>query len=305
MSLKYTEQNHPYIDLGDGYKICLYEDRCNHGEEFERRARELLNETPDRIEKCMADYRAMVTADPDLSVPFDDDYTKLFLRGGSFDPAGTYDLLKNCSRQKIATPEYFGRVANVMHVFEEGLVWLLPEKDEDGASVVVVESGKKWNTSKVSLLELNTAVNAVVAGLIKSQETQLHGCKLLFDVKGIGMSQIRQFTPKSTAITLSLMDNCSPIRILQSNTVNNDFVYNFLYSIMKPLLSKTMREKTFIFGKDFDALHKNISPKILPPRFGGTSTAPSYDGRLLGEMLLHYDDWLQQMHGYGYKRKEK
>ncbi|XP_058823565.1 clavesin-1-like isoform X2 [Topomyia yanbarensis] len=299
MSLKYDDKNHPFIDLGNGFQIILFEDRCKHGKEFESKARLAINETPENVKNGMEEIRRLVAADGRFNLPFEDDwYVNTYLRVGEYDPQETYSILQATGAQKAKNWEYFGSVASIRHVFDEGLVWIVPERDEDGAVIIVVESGKKWNPSKVSLVQLNTAVNAVVSVLMQSEEAQLHGYKMIFDVDGLSMTQIVQFTPHSTAIMLDLMDRCSPIRVLHAHTINNGMVYNVLFSIMKPLMSKKMREKQIIHGRNRASLAKYISPKVLPPRYGGTSKAPEYDGRLLGDLMMHYDEWMQSMYQY-------
>ncbi|XP_058454585.1 clavesin-1-like [Malaya genurostris] len=304
MALKYSESKHPYIDLGNGFQITFFEDRCKHGEDFESKARRAINETPENVPKAMAELRRLVVADGRFNIPYESDwYINTYLRSGSYDPQETYNILQATGTQKSKNREYFGSVASIRHVFEEGLVWVVPERDEDGAVIIVVESGKKWNPAKVSVVQLNTAVNAVISIFLNSVEAQLHGYKLIFDMDGLSMKQIVQFTPQTTAIMLDLMDRCSCIRLLQVHTVNNGMVYNMVVSIMKPLMSKSMREKQIFHGRNMASLAKFISPKVLPPKYGGTSKAPPYDGRLLGDLLLHYDEWMLKMHNYGFKRK--
>lgn len=153
---------------------------------------------------------------------------------------------------------------------------------------------ERWNPSKASVVDLNAAVTVVFAVLTTSVEAQLHGCILLFDVDGLSMSHIMQFTPKSTGIMLTLIEKCSPIRVLTTQTINTGAIYNFLYAIIKPLQTKRMREMTVLHGRNLETLGKYISPEILPPRFGGTSKAPLCEGKLFAELMMQYDSWIEK-----------
>ncbi|XP_062564142.1 alpha-tocopherol transfer protein-like isoform X1 [Armigeres subalbatus] len=305
MSLNFTEHKVPYIDLGDGYQICLQDRCCAHGPEIERQARQKINETPENVERGMKEMHRLVAADPALYVPTELEwYLKVYLRASKFDAKEAFSTVQSNAKLKMKNPEYFVTPVDVRHVYEEELIWVLPERNHDGAVVVVIESGKRWKTSKVSLVELNAAVNAVIAVLAHSEEAQLHGCILLFDMEGLSMSHIMQFTPKATGIMLTLIEKCSPVRVLTTQTINTSAVYNFLFAIIKPLQSKRMREISILHGRDLTNLSKYISPEILPPRFGGTSKAPHCDGRLFAELMMQYDSWMKTtLLPFGYTRK--
>ncbi|XP_065073704.1 alpha-tocopherol transfer protein-like isoform X2 [Ochlerotatus camptorhynchus] len=305
MSLKVNEENIPYIDLGGGYKVCLQDAACAHGEDFEKKARLKINETPENLKRGLEEMRRLIAADPELCVPSDGDwYLKLYLRAAHYDAQEACSILQANSKLKLKNPEYFTSSATLKHVFEEGMVWILPERNHDGSVIIVIESGSRWNPAKVSIVELNAAVNAVIAVLASSEEAQLHGCILLFDVEGLSMSHIMQCTPKSTGIMLTLIEKCSPIRILTTQTINTGLIYNFLFAIIKPLQTKRMREMSILHGKNLAPLGKYISPEILPARFGGTSKAPLCEGRLFAELMMLYDPWMEKSFlPYGYTRK--
>lgn len=158
----------------------------------------------------------------------------------------------------------------------------------------ILNETERWNTSKVTVEELNSAVSALVGVLTLSEEAQLHGVKLLFDMEGLAMSHIMQFTPKSTGIMLHLIENCSSVRTVNTHTINAGMIYNMLYAIIKPLQSKRMREMMVIHGSKISSLAKYINPKILPARFGGTSKAPICQGRVFAELMMCYDEWLSK-----------
>ncbi|XP_021705637.1 alpha-tocopherol transfer protein-like isoform X1 [Aedes aegypti] len=305
MTLKYNEKNHPYVDLGSGYQICLQDDSCGHGAELEAKARQFINESPQNLTRGLEELRRLIGTDPDLNVPIESDwYLNVYLRAGLYDAQNAFAILQANSKQKAKTPEYFAPIKSLRHVYEEGVVWILAERDEDGAPVIVVESGKRWNTSKVTVEELNSAVSALVGVLTLSEEAQLHGVKLLFDMEGLAMSHNMQFTPKSTGIMLHLIENCSSVRTVNTHTINAGMIYNMLYAIIKPLQSKRMREMMVIHGSKISSLAKYINPKILPARFGGTSKAPICQGRVFAELMMCYDEWLSKtLLPFGYTRK--
>lgn len=144
MSIKFNARNHPYIDLGDGYQLCFNEDRCTHGERFELETRNSINETPQNMKAGVAELQRLIASDPDLCVPTEESsYLTVYLRASKYDPQEAFNLIREGFRQRVENGELFTSPATVRHVYDEGLVWVLPERDEDGAVVVVVETGSE------------------------------------------------------------------------------------------------------------------------------------------------------------------
>lgn len=51
MSIKYTENKLPYIDLGNGYQMKLETDEKDLTEDDKKKAKEELRETPEIVER--------------------------------------------------------------------------------------------------------------------------------------------------------------------------------------------------------------------------------------------------------------
>lgn len=129
-------------------------------------------------------------------------------------------------------------------------------------------------------------------------DAQRNGCKVLFDVDGISMSQISHFTPSSSNFLFDLIEKCTPIVTNGMHTVNNGMMYNVLFAILKPFMSRELRGKTYMHGKNWNSLTKYISPKCLPPKYGGTLEAPDCDGMALAKLLQHYEGYFLGEHAF-------
>ncbi|EAT40113.1 AAEL008121-PA [Aedes aegypti] len=153
MSLKFTEENIPYVDLGDGYRICLQDNRCSHGADVEKQARLNINETPENEKRGLEEMRRLIATDPHLYLADDADwYLKVYLRVAKYDPKEAFSILQANLKLKSKNPEYFVSSASVRHVFEEGLVWVLPERNHDGSIIVVIECGTTNRTTTGRLI---------------------------------------------------------------------------------------------------------------------------------------------------------
>lgn len=102
---------------------------------------------------------------------------------------------------------------------------------------------EKWNTSKVSIIELIAAIRISLECALLDPETQLHGVKVIFDTEGLSMSQIAQNTPKHACMILDWVQKACPFRLRGVHVVNNSMLFNILFAIFKPFVSKELREK--------------------------------------------------------------
>ncbi|XP_065094086.1 clavesin-1-like [Ochlerotatus camptorhynchus] len=303
MSIKRNEKDYPYIDLGQGYTIHVQADEFTDPE-LKAKAEKELNETPENVEKALTELRNLLKAEKDLFVPVENDsFLVTFLRPCLYDSAKAFQMIQYVYRLKAKSSEYYENTPNpssVRHVFDEEMIWFMPERDADGAALCVVEVGKKWNTSKVSIIELIAAIRISVECALLDPETQLHGIKVIFDTEGLSMSQIAQNTPKHACMILDWVQKACPFRLQGVHVVNNSMLFNILFAIFKPFISKELREKIFFHNKDWKSLAKQISPSCLRPKYGGSLPAPEYEGRLLGDFLQLYDKHFDTLDSYGY-----
>ncbi|XP_062553092.1 alpha-tocopherol transfer protein-like [Armigeres subalbatus] len=303
MSIKRDEKDIPFIDLGDGFKIYVQADEYTDPV-LKAKAKAELNETPETVEKALSELRCLLKEEKNLFIPVENDsFLVMYLRPNHYDVQKTFQMIQNAYRLKSKSKEYYEHTPNpssIRHVFDEGMIWFMPERDTDGAALCVVEVGKKWNTSKVSIVELIATIRICVECALLDPETQLHGIKVIFDTEGLSMSQIAQNTPKHACMILDWVQKACPFRLRGVHVVNNSMLFNILFAIFKPFISKELREKIFFHNKDWKSLTKQISPSSLRPKYGGSLAAPEYKGRLLGDFMQLYDKHFDTLDSYGY-----
>ncbi|EAT40112.1 AAEL008132-PA [Aedes aegypti] len=297
MTVKFNEKNHPYVDLGDGLTICL--NRAAYFDDVElRRNAELSEETA----RALAEFRRLTEANRNLNVAVDQNNwaVMLYLRCYNNDVKRSFALMDYGYRLLHRITDYTIPFGQVKHVFEEGLIRYLPNCDEDGAVVFIVEMSRRWNPSKISLQEFIAAIRVGGLALMLNPDAQRNGCKVLFDVDGLSMSHVSHFTPRSSNFLFDLIEKCTPIVTKGMHTVNNGMMYNVLFAILKPFMSKELRSKTYMHGKNWSSLAKHISPKCLPPQYGGTMELPDSYRPALAKLLQHYEGYFKEYNSYGY-----
>lgn len=146
MSIKRNEQDYPYIDLGNDYKIYVQADEYTDPQ-LKARAERELNETPENVERSLAQLRELLRAEKSLFVPTESDsFLVKYLRPCCYDAEKAFQMIQAAYRLKIKGGEYYKNTPNpssVRHVFDAGMVWFMPEKDADGAVLCVVEVGSE------------------------------------------------------------------------------------------------------------------------------------------------------------------
>ncbi|XP_055598961.1 clavesin-1-like [Uranotaenia lowii] len=304
MSIKQDDKDYFYIDLGQGYEIKVQADEYTDPALKAKAAAE-INESPEVMERALTELREQLRNEPGLFLPLESDAFLLrFLRPNRYSVEDTLKMIRCAYRLKQRSKEYYENTPNpssVRHVFDLGMIWFMPERDSDGAAICVVEVGKKWDTSKVSIVELIAAIRICVEAALLDPETQLCGMKVIFDTEGLSMSQIAQNTPKHACMILDWVQKACPFRLKGVHVVNNSMLFNVLFAIFKPFISKELREKIFFHNKDWKSLTKQINPDCLRPKYGGTCAAPEYEGRLIADFLQHYDKYFDTLDTYGYQ----
>ncbi|KAL9697663.1 hypothetical protein quinque_001104 [Culex quinquefasciatus] len=157
-----------------------------------------------------------------------------------------------------------------------------------------------WDTSKVSLVEFIAAIRLTGIATMLHRNAQQNGVQLILDVDGLSMGQITNFTPRCCSYLFSLMDYCTPVVTKGLHVVNNGMLFNVLFSTLKPFMSRDLRSKTVMHGKSWHSLAKHIKPRFLPPKYGGSSSAPDYDGELFAKLFQHYEGYFNEYDSYGF-----
>ncbi|XP_053697210.1 alpha-tocopherol transfer protein-like [Sabethes cyaneus] len=304
-SIKFDENNAPYIHLTEDYCIRLESDEFTDAKSKEKAARE-LRETPEVVAEAFKVLRARLQEEKSLYVPIEDDaFLVKFLRPCKYYPESAFALIQRYYRFKLKHPEICKDLlpATVKHVYEEGLVFFQPLRDQNGSRILVLEVGKKWKPSKVPLNDLFRAMQVALEAGMTEPRTQLNGAIVILDMDGLSLSQIIQFSPRFAAMAVEWVQECTAMRLKAIHVVNNSYLFNMLFTIFKPFLSDKLKKRITFHNRDWASLSAQIDPGCLRPRYGGTLETPEFEGRLIGELLTLYQKDYEIANSYGYTKK--
>lgn len=136
-------------------------------------------------------------------------------------------------------------------------------------------------------------------------ETQVHGAVVIFDMDGLSLQQTWQFTPSFAKRIVDWLQDSVPMRIKGIHIVNQPKIFQIVFALFKPFLREKLRNRIYFHGSDFESLHKHISPKHLPPNYGGTSQIPRVDGNQWFGMLEQCDREYKAINSYGLRKPIK
>jgi len=299
-TIKYDDNNLPYIDLGNGVAIRMEKEEAP--EWALEKARQELREEPEIMEKAIKELRELLQNEKHLKLPINDEYMKMFLRPCHYYPESALKRLKNFYHMKFkyGAPCLDIVPAKVRNVFGDDLLSLLPNRDQHGRRVLIMEAGKKWKPSRVPLIDMFRGIQLTVLGSMVEPTSQICGAIVIIDMEGLPMSHIMQFTPSFASMLLDYVQECICMRLKAVHIVNNSYIFNMLFAIFKPFIREKLRKRIFFHGKDWKSLAAHIDEELLPSKYGGTTTWELPPGKVLGEFFECYSSDYEQADSYGF-----
>lgn len=164
---------------------------------------------------------------------------------------------------------------------------------------------ERWKHKEVSLDEVFKGCVIFLEAATLEPETQVHGAVVIFDMNGLSMQQVWQFTPAFAKRIVDWLQDSVPLRIKAIHIVNQPKIFNVVFALFKPFLREKLRNRIYFHGSDLASLHKHMSPKCLPAAYGGNSEFPRVDGDQWYDMLQQCDREYKAINSYGLKKTSK
>uniref|UniRef100_T1GTB0 CRAL-TRIO domain-containing protein n=1 Tax=Megaselia scalaris TaxID=36166 RepID=T1GTB0_MEGSC len=284
--VKFDDNQAGYIDLGTGKIRLEKEEPAEWAVEI---ARKELRETPENVEKAIAELKELLQQQKHLYVPLDDDYMKMFLRPCHFYPEGALKRLVNFYHMKLKYKDSCEDIlpASLKHVFAEGILTLFPKRDQHGRRILCLEAGKKWKPSKVPLNDIFKGIQLTVMGAMAEPTSQICGAVVIIDMEGLPLSHITQFTPGFAIMLLDYVQECICLR---------------LKGVHVPFIKEKLRKRIFFHGKDFNSLAKHIDRSCLPAKYGGNMECELPPGPALGDFFDCYRKDFEMANSFGFTK---
>lgn len=132
-------------------------------------------------------------------------------------------------------------------------------------------------------------------------ETQVCGAVVIFDMDGLSLNQVWQFTPAFARRIVDFLQESMPLRLKGLHVINQPKIFNMVFAMFKPFLKEKLRNRIYFHGSDQSSFHKHISPECLPTHYGGTLSIPRVRGDQWYELLMQCDKEYEAINSFGYK----
>lgn len=123
------------------------------------------------------------------------------------------------------------------------VVNVLKERDHKGRRVLIIGVGSTWNPSEIHIDRLFRILYLLHLAAMFEPETQIRGIVVVMDYKGAEMKQISAFTPFFAMKLISFLQDALPMRLKEIHIVNNPYLFNIIWYIIKPLLRSKLRNR--------------------------------------------------------------
>ncbi|XP_065164334.1 clavesin-1 isoform X3 [Atheta coriaria] len=293
----------PSIKIGD-FVLSLEMEQLSP--EMQEVARKELRETPENREEGITKLRELLKGETDLSCPYDNDaWLVRFLRPCKFYPESAHALVKRYYAFKVKHENvYKGLLPSTeTNIFDHNILVVLPNRDQFGRRILIIELGKKWKHNKCSLDEVFKGVVLYLEAAMLEPQTQVAGAVVIFDMDGLTLQQTWQFTPPFAKRIVDWLQDAIPCRVKNLHIINQPYIFNMVFALFKPFLREKLKSRIIFHGTDRKSLYKYMDPKCLPSCYGGTLEIPRVNGSQWLELLQMCDEEYKKINSYGYKKK--
>lgn len=293
----------PSLKLGD---FTLELELGPPSAELQEVAKRELRESPELQKEALARLKELLAAESDLKIPLDNQAWLIrFLRPCKYYPESALKLVQNYYSFKVKHSNVYDNLkpSRERNIFEQNILTVLPNRDQHGRRILIIELGKKWKHNKCNLDEVFKGCVLYLEAAMLEPTTQIAGAIVIFDMDGLSFQQTLQFNPPFAKRIVDWLQDAMPLRIKNIHIVNQPYVFNMVFALFKPFLREKLKSRIIFHGTDRKSLHQYISPKCLPDCYGGTLQITRVTGPQWLELLLMCDQEYEAINSYGYKKK--
>lgn len=269
-------------------------------------AAEELRETPEIVAKALEELKQLLKNDDTIHFRDDDEFLMIFLRPCKFYAESAYALMKRIAEFKKKNHELLD---NLMPEDEREsftnhkVVNVLTDRDHLGRRVLVVNTGALWDPSKVTTDSIFRMFYLIHQAALLEPESQIRGVVVIMDYEGLGMKQVRAFSPTFSFRLLSFIQDAMPLRLKEVHMVKQPYIFNLVWTMFKPFIKEKLGKRIHFHGSKMASLHKFMDPSCLPENYGGKLPAINYSGKEWFPCIEEFDDHFRAMNTYGFVKK--
>lgn len=192
-------------------------------------------------------YRFMwFLAEAGLKCPLNNEMWLIrFLRPSKYYPESACKLVKHYYNFKVKHANVYDglRPTREQNIFEQNILTVLPNRDQNGRRILIIELGKKWKHNKCSLDEVFKGCVLYLEAAMLEPASQIAGAVVIFDMDGLSLQQTWQFSPAFAKRIVDWLQDAMPLRIKNIHIVNQPFIFNAVFNLFKPFLREKLKSR--------------------------------------------------------------
>ncbi|KAF5280971.1 hypothetical protein FQR65_LT14895 [Abscondita terminalis] len=253
-----------------------------------------LNEVPERITEDIKTIREWLIKQPHLKA-YDDDQTLItFLRGCKYSLQTTKNKLDFFYTVRTLEPKLYNNrdpfSPDIQRVLNAGLIYILPETDDDGARIII------WNPSKCdpntmpyeTLIKIGSMFMNIL--MMEDDNAIISGIKILVDLKNVPLQYATQFTPLALKIHMQTVEKALPLRIKCFHFTNCPAVIEFAYNLIKSFISSKLVDRMSLHN-DVEKFYTIVPQRLMPKEYGGTNDSLANLQGVWKRKMESYREW--------------
>nr|CAI5834101.1 unnamed protein product [Callosobruchus analis] len=265
-----------------------------------------LRETPEVVSKALEELRNLLKNDDTIYFKDDDQTLIMHLRPCKFYADSAYKLMKRIADFKESHKDILDNLLpedEKTAFTEHNVVNVLKNRDHKGRRVLIVNVGGTWDPSKVTPTQLFRIFYLIHEVAVLEPETQINGCVVIMDFNGLGMKQVKAFSPSFSLLLLSFIQDAMPLRLKEVHMVKQPFVFNIVWNIFKPFIKEKLKGRIHFHGSKMASLHKFLEPSHLPKDYDGELPMLDYGGKDWYPVVDKYLEHIKVMNSFGKKKQ--
>ncbi|KAK8375026.1 hypothetical protein O3P69_017775 [Scylla paramamosain] len=275
---------------------------CTLSPELVQRAKDEINEVPERRAADIEHIRDWLKHQPHINARMDDWTILRFLRGCKFSLERTKEKLDMFYTCKTLCPEWYKnrdpQDKKMRAILELGVVLPLQGYDPMGRKVLFCRWGI-FDPKEVTMDELIKSTSMIMDVLMdEDEQTSLVGINMLGDCTGLTFSHAIAFTPAHAKKSMVMWQDGYPMRPKGLNYINTPAAFDTVFNIFRSFMKEKMKKRVHIHGSDMESLYKQVPREMLPVEYGGTNGTVEEIKNYWLQRLDARRDWLLEDEKY-------
>uniref|UniRef100_A0A131XAX5 Putative phosphatidylinositol transfer protein sec14 n=1 Tax=Hyalomma excavatum TaxID=257692 RepID=A0A131XAX5_9ACAR len=267
-----------------------------------------IQETDELIEESLTKLRQLIAGEKALSCPNERHFLLKFLRTRKYNVDATFANVQKYFKVREEVGEIFDDFCPSAVLYDavcrkHQVALLSRERDPFGRAVLLVRTGR-WNASVCTAHEFVKICLLLLEWSLLDEEVQKRGFVFVLDYKGLSLEHLYHLTPPFMKRLVHITEKCLPVRVKAIYVIYDSLIFDVLFAITKPFMSRTLTERIHLIGCEHQKLHGVVPADVIPEEAGGT--LESYDYDELEKDLLSQSQYFEYigLHGYGKENTE-